>query len=229
MTEDRTTEGTCTPDGAADRAELLADEGFMQAAQTALEIVGACFLQQPDEPLAERAIALIRGMDIAADWPFGSDEHRVRAAGLAAQGASEDARTLRAEFTRMFRGPAALPAPPWGSVYMDRDQVRYGCTWLELRSWMREHAISSLYGEKEPEDQFGRLMMLCAEVARSRPDLFCELLETHVLTWADHYLDLFDGSVASPTYAAAGVLARASLSDMRSLLGLKPARRRFYR
>lgn len=227
MLEDNTVET-----GAAENPQaeaLLSDEGFIQAAQTAFSILGACFLQQPDEPIAQQAIAALRSMDVACDWPFGSDAERARAAQLLLEGQAEDIHALRIEFTRMFRGPSALPAPPWGSVYMDRDQVRYGCTWLELRTWMRNHLIASLYEEKEPEDQFGHLLMLCSQVAQARPDLLCELLSDHVLTWADHYLDLFDASVESSTYAGAAVLTRATLADVRGLLGLEPAVRRFYR
>lgn len=229
MVEDSTVEVPVADDAQAQVEALLADEGFIQAAHTALGIVGACFLQQPNEPAAEQAIAMLRGMDVASDWPFGTDDERTRAGKLIEEGASEDIHALRTEFTRMFRGPASLPAPPWGSVYMDRDQVRYGCTWLDLRNWMREHAVSSLYEEKEPEDQFGHLLMLCSEVAQARPDLLGDLLANHVLTWSDHYLDLFDSSVDSPTYAAAAVLARATLSDLRGLLDITPAHRRFYR
>ena len=67
----------------------------------------------------------------------------------------------------------------------------YGRTWHMLRDWMREHGVTSLYEANDPEDQFGRLLMLCAQVARRRPDLLCELLGDHVLCWSERFLAQF--------------------------------------
>ena len=191
--------------------------------------MGVCLCEYPSEPDAAQAIAAFRSMDVAEDWPFGEPGQRSRAAELLREGEQEDDAALKAEFARMFRGPNVLPAAPWGSVYMDRDQVRYGCTWLDLRNWMRARHVEAHYALKEPEDQIGRLLVMCSEVALERPDVLRELLGEHVLTWAFHYLDAFDAAVGSPTYAAVSALARITLEDLGDLLAVDVAVKRFYR
>ncbi len=50
------------------------------------------------------------------------------------------------EFRRLFVGPGVKPAPPWGSVYTDRDRVVFGASTLELRAWMRERGVARTTG-----------------------------------------------------------------------------------
>lgn len=222
-----------TPFRLADEAQaaaVLADEGFREALAASLSALGACFFASPKTDLGAEALAFVRSVDIAVDWPFGDDSSRKEAARLIADGVRlDDGEALAAEFARLFVGPHALAAPPWGSVYMDRDKVTYGRTWLALRDFMRANGIVSLYEEREPEDQFGRLLTLCSEVARSRPGLLCELLGDHVLCWSGHYLDAFEDAACLTTYRGLAALARLTLDDVASELGIMPARRRFYR
>ena len=50
------------------------------------------------------------------------------------------------EYRRLFVGPGVKPAPPWGSVYTDRDRVVFGASTLELRAWMRERGVARTTG-----------------------------------------------------------------------------------
>lgn len=224
-----------------DRAgELFSDSGFAEAASAALGLLGTTFVESPRAEEFARAVAALRSMDVAADWPFGDPSEKGRAAALLARGAGEETgEDLVRAHTRLFKGPAALPAPPWGSVYMDRDKVLNGWTWVELRSWMRANGIAGAYAANDPEDNFGRLLALAAELAarggaeggrggRSAA-LFCELLADHLLPWAPRFLELFVAGAQSATYEGLGVLCAATLGDLRRLLGIQPAPRRIYR
>ena len=127
--------------------DVLLDAGFLEAYAASAKLLGVCFTYSPKEDAAARALAAIRAMDVAADWPFdaeaekGEASMRVQAAALIARGTSETEAELAEEYQRLFVGPGHLAAPPWGSVYMDHDKVLYGCTWVELRDWMREHGV----------------------------------------------------------------------------------------
>ena len=209
--------------------ELLANDGFRQAFQASMRLLGCCFLYAPDHPDAARALDALRSMNIEQDWPFGESDDFRQAAFLLEGSAEDDAQELKEEFACLFRGPGHLDAPPWGSVYLDRDQVTFGCTWLELRDWMRANGVQSLYEEKEPEDQFGRMLLLAAQVCKERPELLPELLGNHLLTWAYHYLTLFMEHGGTRTYCGLGLLAQETLRDVQDLLGIVPAKRRFYR
>ena len=150
----------------------LHDEGFIEAFAACADILGACFVFHPVKERASDAFAMLRDIDVAIDWPFGEESARVQAARHFEQGAGEVPEAVSEEFTRLLRGAGFSPAPPWGSVYMDREKVMYGRTWVMLRDWMRAHGVSGLYAENDPEDQFGRLLVLAAKVARDRP-IFC--------------------------------------------------------
>lgn len=214
-------------EGAAEA--VLADDGFLEAFSAATALLGSCFLERPVPGGSAEALAVLRSMDLEADWPFGEPALLGRAAQLLQAGASEEERALDLEFQRLMRGTGRRTAPPFGSVYMDRDEVLYGWTWLKLRDWMRLHGLESRYEEKEPEDQFGRMLMLASMLAGSRPGLLPEFLGDHLLCWSDHFLELFLGDMRSLSYEALGLLARATLADAQGLLGIVPARRRFFR
>ena len=149
----------------ADEAlDLLGDAGFLEAYAATAKLLGTCFAYSPKEEASMRALAAIRSMDIASDWPFdaeaeegttGETSMRAQAASLIEDGLSEDEASLAQEYQRLFVGPGHLAAAPWGSVYLDRDKVLYGCSWVELRAWMREHGVVVKYDEHVPEDQIG--------------------------------------------------------------------------
>ena len=85
------------------------------------------------------AMAAIDVAQAAVEWPF-VDEAEARCdLDLMRSGLAEgiDADGLVWEYRRLFIGPAPKPAPPWGSVYTDRECVVFGATTLELRAWMR--------------------------------------------------------------------------------------------
>lgn len=96
---------------------------------------------------------------------------------------------LAAAYQQLFVGPQHLVAPPWGSVYTDRDCVVFGASTLELRTWMRSNGISMNTGESEPEDHLGLLLQQMAFLAENKPRLLDEFLRLHVLTWSHHYLE----------------------------------------
>ena len=209
---------------------LLADDGFKMALRTAFALLGTAFVVSPKDPAFDDAIGALASMDLAADWPFGDVGAKGEADALLARGQTEEStEDLVCAYTRLFRGPGHLPAPPWGSVYMDRDQVMYGWTWVELRAWMRANGFAALYQENDPEDHFGRLLLLGGEVLDARPCLLCEFLGDHVLCWSDHFLEQFTDCAESPTYTGLAILARTTLADVQDLLSITPSPRAFFR
>lgn len=209
--------------------ELLANGDFIEAFIGAMRLLGTALVQSPKTQDFKDALRAIQGMDLVQDWPFENEELLQRAQTLFAQGAqSEDETALVRAYTRLFRGPGHLPAPPWASVYMDRDQVMYGWTWVELRSWMRSHGFVGSYEENDPEDNFGRMLILASEVAQNKPELLCEYLGNHLLCWTPRFLELLEESAQSPSYAALSVLAQATLQDLASLFDITPAKKPLY-
>ena len=220
------THGTFDADAALAQ---ISDEGFNQAFIASMRLLGTLFVASPKTQDFKRALEAVRSLDLEEDWPFGSSEGLTHAAELFTQGAGDGEDELLRSYQRLFRGPNSLPAPPWGSVYMDRDQVMYGWTWNELKAWMRENGVEGTYEENDPEDHIGRLMLMAAAVAEERPECLSELLTDHLLCWSDHFLAYFGERVSFPTYLGIAALCRTTLLDVQEILGIEPATRKFFR
>ena len=102
--------------------DLLGDAGFLEAYAVVAKLLGTCFAYSPKEEASMRALAAIRSMDVASDWPFdaeaeegttGETSMRAQAASLIEDGLSEDEASLAQEYQRLFVGPGHLAAAPW--------------------------------------------------------------------------------------------------------------------
>ena len=126
---------------------------------------------------------------------------------------SKDAPTpLACAYRRLFVGPGHLVAPPWGSVYTDRDCVTFGMATLDLRAWMRVHGISMEVGERVPEDHIGLLLGQMGMLCQQAPELLDEFLRLHVLTWSHHYLLQLAAAAEGPWDTAAPTPVPATTS-----------------
>lgn len=201
------------------------------------------FLQDPrtgDAGAEFAAVAALDAQAAGAEWPFAGEAQAVsclsmmveglassRAAGEGGAFAADD--DLMWEYRRLFIGPGAKPAPPWGSVYTDRECVVFGGTTLELRAWMREHGVARTADEKTPEDHIGLMLALMAWLAQNQPADLSEFLSLHLLTWAGHFLDELADAAEHPFYKGLACLTKASLDGVRKTLGLEVVEPRFYR
>ena len=194
------------------------------------ETLGPFFLQDPKTGEAGAAFQALAALDVdaaAAEWPF-ADEAEARAClalmkeGLA-HGIEDD--DLVWEYRRLFVGPAPKPAPPWGSVYTDRECVVFGESTLALRAWMRAQGIARLVDDKTPEDHIG----LMAWIARNQPADLDDYLRLHLLPWSSHFLDELAEAAKQPFYEGLARLAKASLEGIQSERALDVAYPRFYR
>lgn len=196
------------------------------------------FLNDPSKGTLDEQLAAFAALDVSAaaeEWPFVADETAVEALALMRRGAigaaasSEGADALMWEYRRLFVGPQALPVPPWGSVYTDRDCVVFGGTTLELRAWMRKHGIERTGDERTPEDHIGLLLSMLSWAAQVKPELAGELLALHILPWSSHMLDQLVAAAKHPFYEGLARLAKASLEGMQDEFDLDVITPRFYR
>ncbi len=197
------------------------------------ETLAPFFLQDPRTGTADAsfdAVAALNAQEAASAWPFADAEEAQRAFALMvdglAKGRDDD---LVWEYRRLFIGPAPKPAPPWGSVYTDRECVVFGATTLELRRWMRERGIARQTDDKTPEDHMGLMLVLMAWIARNQPENLAEFLRLHLLTWSTHFLDQLAEAARQPFYEGLARLTKASLEGIEAELGLEVVHPRFYR
>jgi TorA maturation chaperone TorD len=62
---------------------------------------------------------------------------------------------LRGEYTRLFIGPAELPAPPWESVYLSRDRLLFQKQTMEVRRVYRKFGYVPTNYPHEADDHLG--------------------------------------------------------------------------
>ena len=219
------------------------DEATLEGVAFLGNTLGPFFLQDPRTGLAGAEFAAVAALDAqaaGAEWPFADEAEATRdlammVEGLAASrtmsegGAFCGDDDLMWEYRRLFIGPGAKPAPPWGSVYTDRECVVFGDTTLELRAWMREHGVARIVDERTPEDHIGLLLALMAWLAQYQPENLEEFLRLHLLTWAGHFLDELAEAAEHPFYKGLARLTKASLDGLQDALGLEVETPRFYR
>lgn len=198
------------------------------------ETLGPFFLQDPKTGEAGAAFQALAALDVdaaAAEWPFAEEAEAhgnlaLMKEGLA-RGVEDD--DLVWEYRRLFVGPGHLPAPPWGSVYTDRECVVFGEATLALRAWMRRIGVARTTDERTPEDHIGLMLALLAYLAEERPELTDEYLRDHLLTWAPHYLEALEEAADHPFYQGLAALTRSTLLGLQEARGLEVVTPRFYR
>ncbi len=194
------------------------------------------FLNDPRTGDAADAFAALAELDVAAaaaQWPFAGDEVAAVEGALAAMkeglAAGADHDDVVWEYRRLFVGPGHLPAPPWGSVYTDRECVVFGESTLALRAWMRAVGVERLADERTPEDHIGLMLALLSFLAAERPELVDDYLRDHLLTWAPHYLEALEEAAEQPFYVGLARLTRLTLVGLQRERGLTVELPRFYR
>ena len=177
------------------------------------------------------AIAQLNARAAADEWPFADRDTVFRALCLMQEGLEDDfdENAIAWEYRRLFVGPGHKAAPPWGSVYTDKDGVMFGGTWLTLCEWMRANGLAVEGEGKEPEDHIGLMLEFMAWIADNRPELLEDFLALHLLPWAGHFTEVLEGAAQHPFFEALAVLTRASLAGIHQALGLQVETPRFYR
>lgn len=210
------------------------DTAQLEAIAFVGETLAPFFLQDPRTGSAAASFEAMAALDTdaaAQAWPFvdpaeARSDLSLMVSGLAA---GHDDADLVDEYRRLFIGPAAKPAPPWGSVYTDKECVVFGLTTLALRRWMRENGIARTTDEHTPEDHIGLMLSLMAYVARAKPAVLDEYLREHLLTWSSHFLGELAEAARHPFYQGLAQLTRASLEGIQDARGIAVTYPRFYR
>ncbi len=156
--------------------------------------LGALFSYAPNSAENAPLVAAFQDGSWQQQWPFPV------AAPLASGFAASAEETLPEAWQRLFIGPWALPAPPWGSVWLDKESVLFGDSTLALRQWMRENGIALEADGNEPEDHFGTVLLLAAWLCETEQDaLFAQLLAWHLLPWSGRFLSVFVDHAPTPS------------------------------
>lgn len=142
--------------------------------------------------------------------------------------ANADLDELETQFQRLFIGPDALPAPPWGSVYLDKEEVIFGESVLTLRHFLQQNGLAIQLTQNEPEDHFGLMLMIAAYFAEQNPEQLPEFLAEHFLPWAYRFLQLLQQG-SQGFYLGLAILSEQLLQKWQQQLMLTPKALQLYR
>ncbi|WMY76727.1 Tat proofreading chaperone DmsD [Buttiauxella selenatireducens] len=192
------------------------------------KVLGALYYQAPTSQDVAALYATLEDPEWAKQWPVQHAELDAIATRMA-EGFNYSQESLSEAWQRLFIGPYALPASPWGSAYLDKENVLFGDSMLELRQWMRENDIANEQESNEPDDHIGILLMLAAWLAEEgMMQKVDELLAWHILPWSGRFLELFIANAEHPFYQALGELTRITLADWSKELLIPVAQKEIY-
>ncbi|MCO6553253.1 MAG: molecular chaperone [Gilliamella sp.] len=119
---------------------------------------------------------------------------------------------LNYQFSLLFEGQGSMSAPPWGSVYLDQEQLLMGESQERYRQFLQQHGLILNTGINEPEDQFGLMLMAYAILQeKDKPKIAKQLIDEHLLIWSSAYLEKLKQNEISPFYRALAVIAQQYL------------------
>ncbi|WP_240206100.1 MULTISPECIES: molecular chaperone TorD family protein [Vibrio] len=143
----------------------------------------------------------------------------------------ESNEALNQDFFLLFEGGEAMLAPPWGSVYMDREEVIFGDTTVAYRQFLRDHDIALDTGMREPEDQIGLMLFAVSQLVEQEHDIESvkALFSQHLLTWCYRYFELVEKHASTQSYKQLAALVSQWCEAVQELLNITPLAVKLYR
>ncbi len=183
-------------------------------------ILGSLFYYAPQEEQNQWLITFFQQENWQTDVGFLAPQsiERIQTAFMRS---TTDVEQLAAQYQQLFIGPNKLPAPPWGSPYLDKDTATVGSSLLGMRDFLLKNRIELSLPRNQPEDHFGLMLMLLAFLAENQPHLLAEYLTQHLLPWSHRFLTLLAEQQISDFYAGLALLADALLNHWQQAMGLQ--------
>lgn len=148
---------------------------------------------------------------LCADWPLPDDDE------------------LAWQFSVLFEGQGDMPVPPWGSVWLERDNLLMGDTTAEYRGFLQSQGMAFDARQSEPEDQFGLMLLASSALLEAGKDAAVDqLFEMYLLPWGYRYLERLQDCPVSPFYARLAAVTARYLQDMEQQRALQPVVKRLY-
>ncbi|WP_145584447.1 TorD/DmsD family molecular chaperone [Yersinia intermedia] len=195
-------------------------------------ILGACFYYPPQSDTVQRLWPLLP--QIAELFPWSNPAKIAR---YCQQMPSIQPEQLEYDFSILFEGQGEMPAPPWGSVYLDKENILMGDSTLQYREFLSTFGLVNQSTIREPEDQFGLMLLAWVHLIEQQPvtklpsgEAALVLLTEHLLPWAYRYLELVSSSETEhQVYPLLAKITECYLQTLQTELGLFPQPRELFR
>lgn len=125
-------------------------------------------------------------------------------------------------FSVLFEGQGEMVAPPWGSVYQEKENIVMGESTGRWDLFVKTYGME-LTDKIEPNDQYGLMLWAMAALLEDgQEEAVVTLLEQHLLPWAYRYLELLANNQESAFYAALAQLNTLFLQQLEQQMALSP-------
>ena len=182
----------------------------MSAIAVLPRMLGTLFYYAPTSEQARATIASLAELPVLLDW-----QDPALIANAARCMGTFDPEQLTYQFSLLFEGQGHMPAPPWGSVYLDQENLLLGATSLDYRRFLATNRVALDTELNEPDDQFGLMLLAMAYFMETENDAaVVELLGIHLLPWAGRYLELVGAADETGFYRALAEVAEAFLQEV---------------
>jgi TorA maturation chaperone TorD len=187
-------------------------------------ILGALFYYSPGRPEVKALFDSLPTLPELYPW-----RDPAQMAGLCADWPLPDDDDLAWQYSVLFEGQGDMPAPPWGSVWLERDNLLMGDTTAEYRAFLQSQGMAFDSRQSEPEDQFGLMLLASSALLEAGKDAAVnQLFEAHLLPWGYRYLERLQESAVSPFYSRLATVTAYYLQEMEQQRALQPAVKRLY-
>ncbi|MCG9703250.1 molecular chaperone [Vibrio natriegens] len=124
---------------------------------------------------------------------------------------------LEYQYSVLFEGQGEMPCPPWGSVYLDKDNMVFGESTSDYRVFLRLHGLEIESEVREPEDQFGLMLFVLGQLLETgHSDAGMMLITEHLMPWGGRYLGLLSNNSVSEFYAILGQVTQVLFDVLQS-------------
>nr|WP_314266750.1 Tat proofreading chaperone DmsD [uncultured Moellerella sp.] len=179
----------------------------------AFNLLGTCYLFAPEDKTSHSALNFFKIPNFARQWPCKVD---AKLSQQLSQSLSIETNQLNEQWADLFIGPNALPAPPWGSVYLDPEGVLQGSSTIALSKFLKRQRLDVQTQFPEPVDHIGLMLFQAAVLASEmRESALNELLVTHLNSWLPLYLEQLTRSSHSSFYSTLTELALLTVNACR--------------
>lgn len=125
-------------------------------------------------------------------------------------------------FSVLFEGQGEMVAPPWGSVYQEKENIVMGESTGRWDLFVKTYGME-LTDKIEPNDQYGLMLWAMAALLEDgQEEAVVTLLEQHLLPWAYRYLELLATNQESAFYAGLAQLNTLFLQQLEQQMVLSP-------
>ncbi len=191
----------------------------MSAVALLPRIIGTLFYVSPESEEAQEMISQLSGVPELFPWSDLPALNNI----CQSFGAVDINAALIYAWSTLFERQGEVPAPPWGSVYLDKENMLFSDSTDQYRAFLEQHELALNTPENEPEDQFGLMILTLGVLMESENDeAAIELLSTHLLPWAYRYLELVQKMDKSQFYEPLAKLADHFLREVQMAYDVTP-------